>query len=479
MTQNKKTLYEVLGVPRTAKQTDIGLAYNRFRSEMQKESAIPDARRAAMMKVAYETLYHLERRAEYDATLEPVKGGKGAPLAAIVAALVLAAGAGAYWKFFRAPDKPAKAAALTSEQLLAAVSPFVGRVQATLMSGEVKPAGVAIASAEGEMVTTCHNLPAGAQLSVLLPTGMSKAEIAHASEDLDVCTLHVKDVGAAFVKMRGAEPSPAEKLQAVVAEGSRPNQLQEVRALKTIADAKGALLELKAPGPFPTGTPVIDAQARLVGIVTTPHAFGEGLAVALASSRIAQARSGGAATAVATTSSTNASTAPPAPVTLPAPATRAPILMGEGFATLWKEDSALRMVEVLDNPKKGQVGVPLAYWTKWSGRDPARAYDTHCVVTYGDHEEIVADYPQGAREYPADGYWMCALVRFNTDLDGLEEGTYHFMMFADGQKVAENSIQVEKRFFTRGTWAVIVVVLGLALLAFLRRNKVVSYADKG
>ena len=89
--------YEVLGVPRNAKATDIGLAYQRYKSEMQKESSVPDPRRAAMMKAAYETLYDPERRAEYDATLEGPKK-KGLPVAAIVATIVVVAvGAGAYF----------------------------------------------------------------------------------------------------------------------------------------------------------------------------------------------------------------------------------------------------------------------------------------------------------------------------------------------------------------------------------------------
>ena len=63
MAQNKKTLYEVLGVSPNAKNTDIGLAYNRFRAAMQKEDAAPDPRGAAMAKVAFETLSDPERRA--------------------------------------------------------------------------------------------------------------------------------------------------------------------------------------------------------------------------------------------------------------------------------------------------------------------------------------------------------------------------------------------------------------------------------
>jgi hypothetical protein len=264
-----------------------------------------------------------------------------------------------------------------------------------------------------------------------------------------------------------------------VAEGSRPNELKETRVAKTLTDPKGPVLELKNPGPFPTGTPVIDSQGRLVGLVTTPHAFGEGVTIALGPQRIAQARAAGAISAPAEAASPAASSiAEGAAPSVPAARAAGPVLVAEGFTTLWKEDTALRMVEVMDNPKKGQVGLPLAHWTQWTGRDPRHWYDLHCVVTFGDDDEVVVDYPEATHQFPADGYWMCALTRFGTELDELEEGTYHFMLFADGDKVAENSIQVEKKFFTRGTWAVIVLVLGLGLLAFLRRNKVASYKDQ-
>lgn len=294
MAQNNKTLYEVLGVARNAKPIDIERAYKRFRAEIAKESSIPDARRDAMMKVAYETLCDPQARAGYDASLEvPAKAAmkKGAaPVVAIAAALVaVAAGIGAYF-MFGAPDRPAAAPPPTAAQLLESTTPFVGRLQVALMSGEVKLAGVAIASAQGEMITTCHNLPAGAQLTVVLQTGEAKAELARANEDLDVCALNVKDVAGSFVKVRGADPRAGEKVYVVVAEASRPVLMKEARVARAIADPKGVVLELNVPGPFPTGSPVIDSTGRLAGIVTTPHAFGEGLTVALGPERIAKAR---------------------------------------------------------------------------------------------------------------------------------------------------------------------------------------------
>jgi len=292
MARNGKTLYEVLGVARNAKPIDIERAYARFKAEIEKESSIPNARRDAAMKMAYQTLADPGRRAEYDASLAmPVATQKkSAPLAPIVATVVLVAvGLAAYFLFFRAPPAALKAAALTPGELLEATSPLVGRVQSALMSGEVKLAGIAIAIAPGEMVTTCHGIAAGAQLAVALPTGIAKAELARASEELDVCALAVKEVGA-FARIRGRESIAGETLYAVVVEEARPRALREARVARAIADPKGALLELTVATALQTGTPLIDSQGRLVGIVTTPHSFGEGLTVAIGPARIAQAR---------------------------------------------------------------------------------------------------------------------------------------------------------------------------------------------
>src|SRR5260221_4774333 len=121
MAQNNKTLYEVLGVARNAKPIDIERAYKRFRTEIAKESSIPDARRDAMMKVAYETLCDPQARAGYDASLEvPAKAGKktgAAPVVAIAAALV-AVTAGIRAEFiFRASARSTAAPAPSAAQL--------------------------------------------------------------------------------------------------------------------------------------------------------------------------------------------------------------------------------------------------------------------------------------------------------------------------------------------------------------------------
>jgi hypothetical protein len=291
MAQNKKTLYEALGVPRNAKNTDIGLAYNRFKAAMQKEDAAPDPRGAAMAKAAFETLSDPERRAQYDASLEPAPVAKSRNPILIGTVLFLAAAAGLAFVLIDRHPKPAAAAPLDAQQLLDATSPSIGRLRVAVMSGEVRPAGVAIATGAGELATTCHEFPAGAQITINLPEGASQASIARANEDLDICILGVKSPPARFVKLRSGEPAAGEKVYAILAEGARPDQLKEGRVKRAIADPKGAAMELEFPGAsLPTGSPVVDSQGRLVGLITTPHSFGEGLVVAYGAGRIEQAR---------------------------------------------------------------------------------------------------------------------------------------------------------------------------------------------
>ncbi len=287
----KMTLYEVLGVQRNAKATDIGRAYNRIKAEMQKESAAPDRQRAAMAKGAYETLSDPARREEYDQALgvlgRPARRGRGGLIGIATAALLVVAGAG-YYFLARPAERPGESA-LAPQSILEAVSPHLGRVQGALISGEVRELGTAVAVAQDEMVTTCRGIAAGMQISVRVGDATSKAELARANEDLDICTLTVKGA-AAGIKVRRGVPGPSEKIQAVVLDPSGPPQARQVSVARTIEDPKGTVVELKAAAPLANGTPVFDSQARLVGIVTTPHAFGEGLVAALGASRIAQAR---------------------------------------------------------------------------------------------------------------------------------------------------------------------------------------------
>ena len=473
---NNKTFYEVLGIRRNAKSTDIERAYAHIKADMQKETTAPNPRLAAMAKIAYETLSNPAKRDEYDASLGivgmPVRKGRGGLLAVSLVVVLAAAGAGYY--FLARPGKApapqaAQGGALGPQEILQEVAPHLGRVQGALMSGEVRNLGTAVAVGENEMVTTCRGIAAGMQLSVTLGEFKSKAEVARANEDLDICTLTVKGAGAG-IKMRQGVPAAREKIQAVFLGPDGPAQARQVSVVRALDDPKGPAVEVKAAAALPNGAALFDEQARLVGIVVTPHALGEGIVAALGVGRIAQSR--GTPPIVAATTPVQPST--PAPVA--AAPVAAPKLVEEGFSSLWREDSEGRFVEALDNIKKADVGNPLAYWTLWSGRDSSASQVVHCRIT-GPGGLLLVDDDQISDTFPSDGYWYCAYTRHQVELDQIPEGQYNFEIFVNRRPVGEGSIRVEKRFFTRGTYAVIVLVVGLGLLAFLRRNKQVSVVN--
>ena len=294
MPENEKTLYDVLGVGRDAKLTDIGRAYNRIKADQQKETSAPNPRLVAQAKVAYETLSDPDKREEYDAVLRrrllTGQGQKhrGARIAAACVAVVAAIGTGYYgWQSSRVVVPP-EARPLAPDQLLAAVTPQLGLVQAALISGEVRDLGTAITIREGRMVTTCRGFAAGMILTVKFPEGPSKAELTNLNEDLDVCVLAVKDARAA-VKFTGVVPGAQDILQAVFVGADGRAQARQVSGARAITEAVGPAFEVKA-APLPNGAALFDNRARLVGIAVTPHAATDGMAFALGAGRIVQAK---------------------------------------------------------------------------------------------------------------------------------------------------------------------------------------------
>jgi hypothetical protein len=495
-----RTFYEVLGVSRDAKVNEIQLAYNRLRAEMKKESTAPDPRLAAMAKVAVETLSNPDKRAQYDKTLgvlarapAPVrrrKSGRGAGIA--VAALALFVAGGAAWYFVGMPrSKPAAASAeagITPQQVADEVGPRIGRLQGALMSGEVRDLGIVVASGENEMVTTCRGFVAGAQLTVKVGQAAQKAELTRVNEELDICTLSVRGA-AGGLKLRGSAAAQAEKLYAIAPHrtGGQP-VWHEVSAVKPIQDPNGPALEVKAPVPLENGTPVFDGQARLVGLAVTPHNYGEGVVAALGSARIPQSRGSIIAALEAEKAAAQSRAVAPAapqagsavsvgPASAPAPAPAAvprsgrATMVAEGFSTLWREDEDGQISEILDDVTKGKIGYPLAYWTRWTGRDASRQQPVHCRIVHAESDIAFADYDQRPFEIEADGLWYCALTRFSTSLDDLRTGNYVFTIFVEGRPVAEGTIKVERAIFTPGRLMGIVVFVGLGLIAFLRRKR--------
>ncbi len=334
MEPTKRTLYEILGVGRDALPVDIPLAYERRSAELA--AAVPhDPSALALLHEAHEVLSNPQRRAEYDAALvtaaeraaaraqsqapdllveaetEPRKW-RVPPVGigiAIVAVLVLVYTA---WHLRRSADakrlpvepvaetpKPVTVAPpppvpqpRTAPQILAQAAASVGRLQSFDMSGRAVPVGLAIAAQPGAMVTTCHGIPANAQLVVTVPDGNHSATLELTDEVLDLCRLTVAASGAPALALAPEGAKAGDRIYALGANAAGELALTEGTVKALLPDARGSVMQLSMPvAANGSGGPVFDAFGRVVGIATTTQGHGPGVSVALPASWIAAMRS--------------------------------------------------------------------------------------------------------------------------------------------------------------------------------------------
>ncbi|HET7729456.1 MAG TPA: trypsin-like peptidase domain-containing protein [Usitatibacter sp.] len=331
MAQAKKTLYDILGAPRDATPIDIGLAHERRTAEFQR--AVPqDPSAEALLHEAYEVLSDPARRAAYDASLvtaeeraaaaqqsepdlviedEPVPARKRLswPVIAVGAVVVLAI---LYFALRpgRLPDPDAKKPepvaeapkpvpppppkALPAADILKQASVSSGKLVSVEMSGRSVPIGIAVATEPNAMVTTCHGIQAGGKLVVVVGTETYAADLANTDETLDLCRLTVAGMNARPFAIATDEPRAGDKIIAVGMNASGQLAATEGTIKKLIAAPNGKVLEISVPvAATASGGGVFDPYGRLVGIATTPHAYGPNLHVALPASWIAQIRSRG------------------------------------------------------------------------------------------------------------------------------------------------------------------------------------------
>lgn len=330
MAQPKKTLYDILGVPRDANSIDIGLAHERRSSEFQR--AVPqDPGAEALLHEAYEVLSDPERRAAYDASLVTAEERAAAarqpepdlviedepaarkrlswPAMAIGAVVVLAI---LYFALRpgRLPDPDAKRAepaaeapkpapppapkALPAAEILKQASGSSGKLVSVEMSGRSVPVGMAVAIEPNAMITTCHGIQAGGKLVVVVGTETYAADLTNTDETLDLCRLSVAGMNAKPFAIATEEPRAGDRIIAIGMNASGQLAATEGTIRSLIPAPTGKVLEISVPvAPAASGGGVFDPYGRLVGVATTPHAYGANLHVALPASWIAQIRSRG------------------------------------------------------------------------------------------------------------------------------------------------------------------------------------------
>ena len=274
MNGRKSTLYDALGLTSNAKQSDIIRVYRRLSGEMQREAAAPNPRRAALIHEAYEVLSDPDRREAYDKSLRSVKftgvrgttpgNGKWVALGSLA---VIALGAAYYFTFGRTAEKPKHVAAMTLQEVQAAATVSVGRVNRVEMSGSRAALAAAVAVEEGVMMAPCEGIDPAAQIVVRIPPRDIPAQLKHADAAAGLCKLAVSGGGSWPLAMTTAMPRPGDKVYS-----ANLNALGEVvvtpgEVRKIGRGPKGEVIESTARAGVPVdGTPLLDQQGRVVAI---------------------------------------------------------------------------------------------------------------------------------------------------------------------------------------------------------------------
>jgi S1-C subfamily serine protease len=288
----KNTLYEVLGVNRSASAGDIVRAYRKLRAEMTAGVAADDPQ-GALVHEAYEVLSDPQRRAAYDASLRgsgflrPTRMIAAGPKWGLIAAAAAAVLVGAYF----ALRPSGHAGASIPQEIVAAVSPAVGRVQSIDIQGRYTSLGHAFAIEKGVMVTTCQGFKANAQLVVSFGARKASAQLSRPDKTRDVCRLAVADAGSWPLPMATGEPAVGDKVYAASMNPAGDAIIVEGRVTGLIAVDGARAVEFTVPVTAAmSGGPLLDAQGRVVGMMAAQHPYGAGKNVALPAAWVAALR---------------------------------------------------------------------------------------------------------------------------------------------------------------------------------------------
>ena len=289
----KDTLYEVLGVNRSASAGDIVRAYRAMRAKLT--AGAPDLPQPALVHEAYEVLSDPQKRAAYDASLRdsgflrPQRAAVSGPKWGLIggaAALVLA---GAYFLF--RPTGGLEAS--IPQEIIAAVSPAVGRVESLDMQGRTTPLGHAFAIENGVMVTTCRGFAPNTALVVSFGNRKAPAQVVKPDAKRNVCKLAVTGAGSWPLPIAGGDPAVGSKVYAAATQPSGELLIVEgkVKGLLPI-EGGGRAVEFDVDVTSAmSGAPLVDAYGKVVGMIVAPHDFGKGRNVALPAAWVAALRS--------------------------------------------------------------------------------------------------------------------------------------------------------------------------------------------
>ena len=337
----KKTLYEILGVPRDAVDHDIGSAFQERMAAIDK-AGTADPGEVALLTTARDVLSNAKRRAAYDASLvtlaekdqakqqaaapdlvveadpdeeeEEPKSKRLVPIVGIAVAVALVIFLVAKFTGRSEPPRQAEAESekpaapakpappppppkpLGAHQILPFAINAAGQVMSYEMSGAAVPIGLGIATESSTMITACDGIPAGAQLVVKKDKEFLSATLVVTDEEFDLCKLAVAGLNVKPVAIATDEAKAGDKVYVLGANSKGEYALTE-GTVKQVWMAKSVkALELSMPiAPNGRGGAVFDQYGNLVGIATKSARFGNNVSAAVSSGWISQMRQRGRA----------------------------------------------------------------------------------------------------------------------------------------------------------------------------------------
>jgi hypothetical protein len=264
--------YEILGVPRRAKLTDITRAHKRWVAEFKKESTAPDPRREALLLEAFEVLSDEQRRDAFDAELaafeREIGRKKNKPPVAVIAAGVLVAAAGAAFFMLRSSG-PAAPKARTTEALQMAMSGSVSPLVSYDISGKSTPAGLAFVIEDKVMVGNCQGLAPGASLVVSTGKRTVPARVTMADDALGLCKIHTDGYVGEPLAVNSTPPAVGANVFSATIDAKGELGIRETKVTKVVDEGKGKAIQAAiTTQPGGNGAPLLDAQGKVVAVAT-------------------------------------------------------------------------------------------------------------------------------------------------------------------------------------------------------------------
>lgn len=332
--QKKRSLYDILGVPRDAMAIDIGMAYKKRLAELDRT---PDAdpNEVALVREAYHILCQPREREAYDASLttreereeartrpapdivleadEPPDKKRpplwmwiagGVALIAILAFFLMRPGASERAKIAAReaaaeeaakapppPPPPPPPKKRSAQDVFGLAMPGIARITAYDVSGKPVPIGSGIVIAPDAIVTTCHDLPPSATIVARVGVESLGANLLIFDEDLNLCRLSIGVNSGQPIAASGEEPRAGDTVYAVAQHKGGDLSVVEGTVKNVRSTPTGKLIEISMPvAPSASGGGLFDAYGRLVGVLTSRSS---GMNAAVPASAIAQMQTRG------------------------------------------------------------------------------------------------------------------------------------------------------------------------------------------